>query len=430
MKDDPRSHGLWETSAPCAPHTQPLTSNICADVVIIGGGFTGLSAALHLAEAGVKGVVLEAEDIGYGASGRNVGLVNAGMWVMPATLTEALGQDYGSRLLKTLGAGPALVFDLIRRHGIDCEARHNGTLHCAMGAKGLKEITERARQWQALGAPVHLLDDGETARKVGTRAYRGSLLDMRAGTIQPLAYARGLGVAALTAGASIYTHCAVGDVEDIGSQWRVRTRSGGQVLADHIIVATNAYTRIDGPWPQLREELVALPYFNMATRPLGELLRRDILPEGQGAWDSNTILSSFRFDASGRLIFGSVGALRNTGLRVHRHWGRRAMAALFPQLKDVPFEHEWYGMIGMTLDALPRLHKLGRNVVSCSGYNGRGIAPGTVFGKELAALITGACPERDLSLPLSPIKTAPFRAMRECYYEYGAQIAHAASARF
>src|SRR5690606_31806544 len=118
--------------------------------------FTGLSAALHLAEAGARVIVLEAEEMGYGGSGRNVGLVNAGMWAMPSVLINTLGKEYGSRLIEGLGGAPSLVFDLISRHGIACEARRAGTLHCAVGHAGLKEIAERARQWQALGAPVHL----------------------------------------------------------------------------------------------------------------------------------------------------------------------------------------------------------------------------------------------------------------------------------
>lgn len=429
MKGDKRSHGLWEASAPMPKRTNRLEGNVRSDIAIIGAGFTGLSAALHLAESGARVVVLEAEEMGYGGSGRNVGLVNAGMWVMPSVLINTLGKEYGSRLIEGLGGAPSLVFDLISRHGIACEARRAGTLHCAVGHAGLKEIAERARQWQALGAPVHLLDADQTAGKIGSRAYQGALLDMRAGTIQPLAYARGLGDAAMAAGASVYTGSAVSAVEDIGTQWRLQTSSGGQVLTEHIIVATNAYSHVNGPWPALRQELIPLPYFNMATKPLEESLRRSILPEGQGAWDSKKILSSFRFDDAGRLIFGSVGALQGSGLTVHRNWGRRALAKLFPQLKDIAFEHEWYGTIGTTVDALPRFHKLGRQVVSCSGYNGRGIAPGTFFGKELAKLVLGQSFEA-MPLPLSPITAVNFRDVRERFYEYGAQLAHAVDARF
>ena len=427
MKNDPRSHGLWERSAPPPPATAALEGDIAVDVAVIGAGFTGLSAALHLAQGGASVAVLEGVEIGFGGSGRNVGLVNAGMWVMPDELPAVLGDTHGKRLLDLLGNAPSVVFDLVRRHGMACEAEHRGTLHCAVGAKGYEEIRERARQWRQRGAPVHLLDSEDTARKVGTRAYSGSLLDERAGTIQPLAYARGLAAAAIAAGAVIHTASPVEAVEDEGAAWRLLTPRGS-VRAPRVIVATNAYT--SAVWPEVRGELVHLPYFNLATKPLDEDLRRSILPERQGVWDTREVLSSFRFDQQGRLVFGSVGALRGSGLAIHRDWGRRALAKLFPQLRGVEFECEWYGQIGMTDNSLPRFHRLGRNVVSFSGYNGRGIAPGTVFGRCLAQLMLGASGENDLPLPITAPEPARHRAAKEAYYEAGAQIVHFTGARF
>ncbi|MGH6738431.1 MAG: NAD(P)/FAD-dependent oxidoreductase [Bradyrhizobium sp.] len=427
MKDDPRSHGLWEQTAPLPPPTSVLDGEAKVDVAVIGAGFTGLSAALHLAEGGARVAVLEAVEIGFGGSGRNVGLVNAGMWLMPEKLPAALGDIYGMRLLDLLGNAPNDVFDLIERHGIACEAVRQGTLHCAVGADGLVELRERARQWQARSAPVRLLDANETARKIGTAAYAGSLFDKRAGTIQPLAYVRGLAHAAVAAGAAIYTSSPVVAADDDGSTWGLHTPHGS-VQASSVIVATNAYT--SAVWPALRTEIIHLPYFNMATKPLSDNLRSSILPERQGAWDTREVLSSFRFDDAGRLVFGSVGALRGPGLPIHRGWGRRAVAKLFPQLKDVAFETEWYGNIGMTVDHLPRFHRLGRNVVSFSGYNGRGIAPGTVFGRSLAQLMLGKVGEDDLPLPVSEPAAAPWRAVKEAYYEVGAQVVHLAEARF
>ncbi len=426
MKDDPRSHGLWEKSAPPPPVTPVLSADIAADVVVIGGGFTGLSAALHLAEGGAAVVLLEGIEIGFGGSGRNAGLVNAGMWVMPDAVPDALGATHGARLLDLLGTAPAVVFDLVARHDIACEVERSGTLHCAVGPKGLAEVTERARQWQAHGAPVELLDAAETARLIGTSAYAGSLLDHRAGTIQPLAYARGLARIALAAGAKIFTGSPVTAAEDEGTTWRVRV-AGGSVRAPAIVVATNAYT--EALWPELRDELVHLPYFNLATAPLGDNLRHSILPGRQGVWDTRDVLSSFRFDAAGRLIFGSVGALRGSGRAIHKDWGRRALGGLFPQLAGIAFEHEWYGMIGMTENSLPRFHRLARNVVAFGGYNGRGIAPGTVFGRVLADLLLGRISDEDLPLPVTSPASVAFRGAKEAYYDWGSQVAHFAAAR-
>jgi glycine/D-amino acid oxidase-like deaminating enzyme len=422
MLNDPRSHGLWERTAPPAPVTGPLNGSVSAEVVIVGGGYTGLSAALHLAERGTNVVLLEATEIGFGGAGRNVGLINAGMWVMPDDFLKELGHHYGERALDLLGNGPSLVRELIEKHGIACELEANGTLHCAVGAEGMEELEERARQWQKRGAPVTLLDAAETERRIGTSAYAGSLLDMRAGTLQPLAYARGLAHAAVKAGAKLHTGSAVTWSGEANGRRIVRT-DGGEVSADWIIVATDAYST--GPWAEVRREQVHLPYFNLATKPLSA-----ILPNSEGCWDTKEILSSFRMDQAGRLVFGSVGALRGTGIAVHKAWARRSLKRLFPQLGDVEFEAEWYGKIGMTDDALPRFHKFGCNVIGFSGYNGRGISPGTNFGKVLAHHILGEISEQDLPLPLTDVKEQGFRTAREAYYEAGAQIAHFTGERF
>ena len=252
-----------------------------------------------------------------------------------------------------------------------------------------------------------------------------SLLDLRAGTIQPLAYVRGLASAAVKAGARIFTSSPVVDMKAGGSTWLVQTGSGS-VRAKWVIVATNAYTI--NIWPQIRTELVLLPYFNLATKPLGNKLRSTILPEGQGVWDTKKILSSFRMDQQGRLIFGSVGALRSLGRFIHPHWGRRALQRLFPQLASVEFEYEWYGNIGLTTNRLPKLHRLAKNVISASGYNGRGIAPGTALGRMLARYVLGEIADADLPLPLSDPEPVRYRALKEACYEAGAQIAHMAAA--
>ena len=423
MQNDPLTHGLWERTAPPAPATAPLAGDVKADVAVIGCGYTGLSAALHLAEAGAKVAALEAVEVGYGAAGRNVGLVNAGMWVLPEDMIKVLGSDFGERALNLLGDAPAAVWDTIAKHVIDCEPAHNGTLHCAVGRAGAEEIAERARQWGARGAPVKLLPAEETAKRVGSSAYSGALLDMRAGTLQPLAYARGLARAAIGAGASIHTHSAVRSAERAAAGWRVAT-DRGSVTADWVVVATDAYG--GAPWPQPRREQIHLPYFNFATAPLSPELQAAILPGREGCWDTKSILSSFRFDRAGRLVFGSVGALRGTGLAIHEAWAKRALRRLFPRIGSVAFEAHWYGMIGMTHDAVPRFHRLDDRVVAFCGYNGRGIGPGTVFGRTLADHILGRIAGKDLPLPVTAPDAPRFAALREAYYETGAQIAHAA----
>ncbi len=427
MQNDALSHGLWEMTAPPAPPTSPLKGEVRADVAIIGCGYTGLSTALHCAEAGAKVVALEAVEIGFGGAGRNVGLVNAGMWLAPDDVATRLGPGYGERLLKLLGDGPAEVEALVNKHGLDCEFVRNGTLHCAIGQSGLAKIEGRSAQWGARGAPVKLLSREETARRIGVDIYAGSLLDLRAGTIQPLAYARGLARVALAAGAGVYTESPVRSAEQTGKLWRLRT-DGGSVVADWVVVATDAYAA-SGPWPQGKREQIRVPYFNFATRPLSDELRASILPGREGCWDTRMIMNSFRFDGAGGF---SSAASAHCVSPVSRSTapGRSARSRRrFRKIGEVAFEAQWYGMMGMTANALPRFHRLAPNVVTFCGYNGRGIGTGTVFGRLLADHVLGKLSEKDLPLPVTDPDAPALPALREAYYEAGAQVAHAVGAR-
>jgi len=421
MLGDPRSHGLWERTAPPPPPTEALAGDTVADVAIVGAGYTGCSTALHLAERGIHVAVLEAVEIGYGAAGRSSGLVNAGLWVMPSALKKVLGPVYGERLLGLLTYSPRTVFEIIETHDIQCELIKGGTIHCAADAAGVANIKERARQWQERGAPVRILDADEVRSRTGTSVYPAGLLDLRAGTVQPLAYVRGLGQAAIGAGARVFTGSPVTEIGRDGGTWRLAT-PGGSIRAKWVVLASDAYTaRI---MPELRTEQVAVPIFQIATAPLSDNVRRSILPEGHATWDTRTVPTGLRTDAAGRLIINSVGALRNTGRGVHPAWARRRLRSFFPQLGDVAFEHEWYGWIGTTGDHLPRLHAPAENLIALVGFNGRGIAPGTVLGRELARHVAGEVSIEEMFLPVSALRSAPLRQAREAYYEIGAQIAH------
>lgn len=418
--------GLWGVSAPPAPACPVLTGSAQARVAIIGAGYTGLSAALHLARTGADVAVIEADLPGAGGAGRNVGLVNAGLWLMPQEVIARAGPVYGPRLLDCLCAAPSEVWDIITGNAIECEASPTGTLHCAPDAAGVAALQARADQWRSLGANVDLLDQHATKSRTGSFAFQAALFDPRAGTLQPLAYARGLARAAQTQGARVYGHSPVTSLSAVPDGWVLSTPQG-TLHAEQVILATDTFTT--APIRDLAHEQVILPYFNFATDPLPPDLLASILPGREGAWDTRKVLTSFRLDAAGRFIIGSVGQLGSVDGAVHRAWAARQMAWLYPQLRDTPLQTGWWGAIGTTSDALPRLHQPAPGLWSISGYNGRGIAPGTVFGRLLAELCLGWISVADMPLPLTPANPAALRTLHGLALRGGSAALHLIGAR-
>lgn len=424
MTSDPAGN-LWRISDPGGPDGPALAGDLSADLVVVGAGFTGLAAALEAAQAGARVVVLEAQTIGHGGSGRNVGLVNAGLWLPPDQIRAQLGEAGARRLIEALAAAPAEVFRLIETHGIACEATRNGTLHLAHAPQGLRDLQERFRQGRALGAPLALLDREETARRTGSAAFHGALFDPRAGTIQPLGYCRGLARAARAAGARIFERSAVQRIAQEAGGWRLDC-NGHSLRAPHLLIATNGYgTALPGA---RAPAFVPVHYFQVATDPLSPAQRARILPGGEGCWDTAMVMSSLRVDAAGRLILGGIGALQGTGVAIHRAWAARKLAQLYPELAGLPFTQGWHGRIAMTSDHIPKVIGIGPGGLSIYGYSGRGIGPGTVFGTRAArALLQG---ETDgLPLAIQPRHTEPLRHARALWYELGARAVHTVSAR-
>ncbi|MDH3693472.1 MAG: FAD-binding oxidoreductase, partial [Gammaproteobacteria bacterium] len=398
---------LWDETAPLPPELKSLSGDASVDVVIVGGGFTGCSAALHLAKGGVDALLLEANKIGYGGSGRNVGLVNAGVWLPPRDASERLGGQQGQRLVKILSEAPDIVFSLIDQYQIECEARHNGTIHVAHSTAGFKDLSQRAEQWQALGAPVELLSKEQTAKKTRSDIYHGGLLDRRAGTINPMGYVRGLARAAVNAGAKLHVGTRVTRLLRNGDKWTVQTPDG-TINAQHIIVATNAYG--DHLWPELPKTFTPMNYYQVATKPLGERVN-NIVPDREGIWDTAPIMSSLRIDMEDRLILGSMGKIMGADGIHSRRWADRTLKHMFPQLGHVEWEYFWHGNIALTPTRIPSIYNPAPGLLCPMGYNGRGIAPGTVFGKAVAEyLVTGD--EAVLPQPLTKPAVDTFRGIK------------------
>jgi glycine/D-amino acid oxidase-like deaminating enzyme len=414
------SQGLWAATATGKPELTALEGEHNTEVAIIGGGYTGLSAALHLSLAGKSSILLEANDVGFGGAGRNVGLVNAGLWLMPEDVINLLGKENGQTLIDVLGASPDLVYGLIEKYKIQCEAWRHGTLHCADSRAGFRALQQREKQWKERGAPVRLLDRDEAAQKLGTRAYLGALLDERAGTIQPLAYAYGLARAALDEGATLYNQSPVISLKKERGSWRLTTPKG-TVLAKSVIVAVQGYP--EAGFKDQIQNIVPFNYFQFATNPLDKEILKTVLPGQNGAWDTNLILSSYRLDAMGRLIIGSVGNVEGVAMGLNKSWAQRSIKKVFPQIGEVKLEHAWYGRIAMTTNHIPRFHVMGENLAMVTCYNGRGIGPGTVFGKLLAQYMMGGS-SRDIPLPVSKITPVSMRFLRGLFYEAGSRLYH------
>lgn len=416
MRDDRRAP-LWaRTSKEALKTTDAPRAGLpdgLLDVAIIGGGYTGLSTALHCAEAGLHAHVIEAHSIGHGGSGRNVGLVNAGVWMPPSGVQAHLGATYGPRFLARFGDGPKTVFELIEKHQIQCEATQNGTIHAAHSPAGLADLQRRAADWAKRDAPVRLLPADEVAHKTGTTAFCGGLLDLRAGTINPMGYCHGLARVAHANGAQISTGIRALKLTKTPQGWRIETDHGA-LQARAVVLATNAYT--DQLWPGLQNSFSVIHFFQIATEPLGGRVD-DILPGRQGLWDTGRIMMSLRKDREDRLILGSMGRLLGNAARgLSQRWARRQLARLFPELGPVRFDSAWHGQIAMTPDHMPRIHRLDAGLYTPIGYNGRGITTGTIFGQAMAALLTGAAPD-SLPLPLSDVAPLRARRLRAGFYD-------------
>ena len=420
MKSD-GTQSLWHQRHKADPGVAVLDQSLEAELLVVGAGFTGCSAALEAAQSGASVVLLEANTIGYGGSGRNVGLVNAGLWVPPDEITRKLGPERGHRLIDALSAAPDLVFQLIDQNDIDCEATRNGTLHLAHAPSGLKDLQNRFQKGLRIGAPLGLLNSDETADRTGSRAFYGGLFDPRAGTIQPLAYCRGLARAARASGAQIYEHSGATAMHHNGTLW-IAAVNGHQVRARHLLVATNAYASKTAGLPS--PEYVPVYYSQYATAPLSDEHRRYVLPGGEGCWDTDMVMSSVRVDQERRLVIGGVGNAHGKLAAIHRAWASRKLAQIYPELSGTPFEHVWSGAIAMTADHLPKILSIGPDGLSVFGYSGRGIGPGTVFGQQaVKALLSKET--RLLPVEVDHRYHEALKGLKAAFFELGAAASHA-----
>lgn len=399
---------LWHAIGGAYRPRPGLAGTQDADLAVIGGGFAGLSTALHAAASGLSVVLLEAEIVAFGATGRNAGFVVPNFAKRdPDDIVAELGPGRGERLIGLASGSADLVFDLIRRHAIDCQAFQSGWIQPAHSAAAFAKVRARAAQWAGRGRPAEIMDAAETTRVTGARGYAGSWTDRSGGLLDPVAFARGLAEAAETAGARIFERSPVTAIAPAPDGYRLAT-AAGTLRAGKVFVATNAYGA--GLNPELGRTYIPLRVFQIATEPLSRAVRSRLLPSNQSVSDTRRNLFTFRFDADNRLITGGMhvfgpGAATRVPRAIHRR-----MAAMLDLTDMPPIAHAWSGMAAVEPDFLPHLVDLGPGLMAGFACNGRGIALTTALGREIAAWASGT-PAGDLAIPFAPPKPIPLHRL-------------------
>jgi glycine/D-amino acid oxidase-like deaminating enzyme len=378
-----------------------------ADVAVVGGGLTGLSTALSLAEGGVDVVVLEAHEPGWGASGRNGGQVNPGLKHDPDRIEAEFGADLGSRMVAMSGNAPNVVFDLIRRYQISCEALQSGTLRAAFTHRSADAVCLTARQCEQRAMPVEMLQGNAMAGATGTRRYLCAMLDRRGGKLNPLGYARGLAQAAMQAGVVVHGSTPVSRMHRNAGAWHLVTPSG-TVRAKQVVLATNGYT--DGLWPGLARSIVPIFSAIAATEPLPPDLAAGVMPSQSVLYEAESITVYYRLDQGCRLLMGGRSALREIASPAELPHLMRYARCLWPQLAAVRWTHGWSGQLAITPDHYPHVHEPAPGVMACLGYNGRGVAMATAMGPQIARRILGGS-AATIDMPVTTMRQIPFHPL-------------------
>jgi len=376
-----------------------LAGEARADVCVVGGGFTGLSAALHLAERGYRVVLLEAERLGWGASGRNGGQMNSGQRVGQETLEALVGLEEARRLWDLAEEAKATVRERVARHAIQCDLKA-GNLLCAYKpgeAEGLARAADRLRAVYGYDQS-RAVSKAEMADMLGTERYHGGRLDMGAGHLHPLNYALGLAGAAEASGATLHEASRATRIETPGGKAPggrtvVRT-AGGQVTADHVVLGCNGY--LETLEPRIAGRIMPINNYVLATAPLGEAGARALIRDDVCVTDTKFVVDYYRLSADKRLLFGGGETYSRRFPADLKGFVRRYMLRVFPQLADTPIDYAWGGTLAITMNRLPAFGRLAPNTFYAQGYSGQGVALASLAGKLIAEAVAGTAERFDV----------------------------------
>ena len=369
-----------------------LQGSETADVCIIGAGYTGLSSALHLAERGYKVIVLEAETVAFGASGRNGGHVGIGQRSDQVELEEQFGHETATLLWDMGLEAVDTVKSLISTHNIDCDLKH-GDMHfahkrtlCGDMKKEIEFLADRYNFYDFEYIPQERLHEA-----VGSNRFFGAVWDKVSCHLHPLNYALGLADAAIKAGAMIYEHSRVSSYS--GSPVVVSTASG-QVTASEVILACNGY--IEKLEPKINGYIMPINNFVLATEPLSEDMAHSIIPKDTSMADSRFVINYWKLSGDNRLIFGGGENYRRKFPTDIKGFVGKYMRQIYPQLTDTKIDYGWGGTLAITMNRLPHFGRIQENIWYLQGYSGHGVPTATFAGKLVAEAISGKLERFDI----------------------------------
>lgn len=394
----------WSHTATPANTYPQLSTHEKADVIVIGGGLTGCRTALGLADAGLRVILLEEREIGWGASGRSGGQCNPIWRETPDELHLRLGNTTASQLVETTLSAANDLFSDIKHYGIDCDPVQNGWVQAAHTHKARRNLKRLRTGWKDAGADIDILEGAQVESTCGSPEYQFALLHRTGGHVQPLSLTRGYASAATARGATIFCGERVQELMRNGEAWTAVTASGS-VCAEQVVVTTNAYTN-NGLWPGLQQTFFPLVSISLATAPLSKEQKASVLPNQVTISDTRLAIYYARYDRDDRLIFGCVGSSDHVKTLGGHNRLRNGLHTVFPQLRNIDIERTWAGRIAVTPEMMPHIHEPAPGVTAALGFSGRGIAMTSVMGRALTRKILGES-EHTLPFPVQVIKPIP-----------------------